>query len=239
MDILCFLWNSKERGEITSSPQHLAQMVGMECSRFEVVLNSLESKGICDVRRTSDACVTLMSRRMRREGDALEKNRQRQEKYRISKNLRQKRYREKMSNALVTHKKSEVRSQKLDKDFIAAQPQTNANPALPGGEETATTKPFTDIQKIVRVFKIVSGYDKDDKGWDKLNFARCARSAKLLRDFLGDWKRAGDCVQDVYEKLSSKGLTVTLETVVKHAADWNKDKLEKESRNGILPVPSL
>lgn len=111
MDLLCFLWNSKERGEITTSPQHLAQMVGMEGGRFEAVLNSISDKGICEVRRLSDGQVTLLSRRMRRESDAFKKNAERQQKFRESKNLRQKRYREKLSNALVTPKKSEVRSQ--------------------------------------------------------------------------------------------------------------------------------
>lgn len=94
-------------------------------------------------------------------------------------------------------------------------------------------KPPTDIQKIVLTFKIVSGYAKDDKSWDKLNFARFSKSAKGLLDFFGNWKDAADCVQETYEKLTSKGLTVTLETISKHAADWKKDKQEK---NGILSV---
>lgn len=94
-------------------------------------------------------------------------------------------------------------------------------------------KPLTDLQRVVTVYKLVSGYPKEDKAWDKLNFARCSKSAKALLEFLGNWKDAGDCIQDVYEKLTSKGLTVTLETVIKHASQWrleNAEKMENSKR---------
>lgn len=102
-----------------------------------------------------------------------------------------------------------------------------------------TDQPLTDIQKIVIGFKMIQGYPKDDKAWDKLNFSRCSRSAKALLDFLGGWKLAVDCSQDIYERLTGKGLTVTLETIIKHAAEWKKDQMEKGGfKNGILPVSS-
>lgn len=99
----------------------------------------------------------------------------------------------------------------------------------------ATEKPrqLTPVQKVVLVYKMATGYEKDDKSWDQLNFARCSKSAKALIDFLGDWEKAADCVQDVYERLTSKGLTVTLETVTKHAADWKKDMSEREAKRGV------
>lgn len=120
--------------------------------------------------------------------------------------------------------------------------QTLPNPTQPGTTVAAVPQnqaPQTDIQKIVTVYKMVTGYPKEDPAWDKLNFARCAKSAKALLDFIGNWKDAGYCVEDVYQKLSAKGFTVTLETVVKHAADWKKDQQERGTlRGGILPVPS-
>ncbi len=163
--------------------------------------------------RLCNGDVTLLSRRMSRDGHALKLNAERQERFRVASRLRQLRSREKHSNALVTVKKLEVRSQKLDKDSIQS----------PIGEPA---RPLTDIQKIVGVYKVTSGYQKEDKAWDQLNFRRCTRSAKQLLDFLGDWKTAGNCIQDVYEKLTGKGLTVTLETICKHAADWKKDRQE-------------
>lgn len=98
-------------------------------------------------------------------------------------------------------------------------------------------KKLTDVQKVVTVFKLCQGYEKDDKSWDRAYFSRFSKSAKDLIEFLGNWRDAADCVQDVYQKLSEKGLTVTLETVHKHAAEWKKDKAEKMGgRVGILPV---
>lgn len=99
-------------------------------------------------------------------------------------------------------------------------------------------KPLTDVQKVVTAFKMLQGFERDDKSWDKMHFARFSKSAKQLVDFMGSWKDAVDCCQDVYEKLTSKGLTVTLETICKHSGDWKKDKMEKEASRGILSLPS-
>ena len=105
-------------------------------------------------------------------------------------------------------------------------------------DKNKAVKETTPLQKVVLVYKIVSGFEKDDKSWDKMYFARCSKSAKQLLDFIGNWKDAGNCIQEVYEKLSGKGLTVTLETVCKHAGDWIKDRREKEAGRGILSVSS-
>lgn len=101
-----------------------------------------------------------------------------------------------------------------------------------------TKKAMTDVQKVVGVYRMASGFQKEDPIWDKAHFPRCAKSAKVLIDFLGNWKMAADCIQDVYEHLTSKGLTVTMETIVKHSADWKKDYLEREAKRGRVPVPS-
>lgn len=92
-----------------------------------------------------------------------------------------------------------------------------------------------DLRKIVLTFKIVSGYEKDDRKWDSMFYSRYMKSAKELLNFMGDWRMACDCIQDVYEKLASKGLTVTFETIVKHSADWKRDYLELEGKRGGLP----
>lgn len=98
----------------------------------------------------------------------------------------------------------------------------------PNGE--THKKPLTDIQKIVLTYKIASGYPKDDKAWDKLNFARCSKTAKALLEFFGNWKDAADCIQEIYEKFTSIGRTTTIETVQKHASEWKKNKQEKEAK---------
>lgn len=95
-----------------------------------------------------------------------------------------------------------------------------------------------DLIKVIMGFKMVQGFRKDDKAWDKMYFRRFSRSAKELLEFFGNWKDAIDCIQDTYEKFKEVGLTVTLETVCKHAGEYKKDMQEKMGRSdGILPVP--
>lgn len=96
-----------------------------------------------------------------------------------------------------------------------------------------------ELRRVVIGFKLLQGYAKDDKAWDRAFFARFSRPAKELLAFLGNWKDAVDCMQDVYEKLTGAGMTVTLETVIKHSAEWKKDKLEREGKRGIPTDESL
>lgn len=136
-----------------------------------------------------------------------------------------------------------AKTNRSDLERIVKRPRTielngiELNKDVSGSLETASVppppKPLTDLQKVVICYKVASGYPKDDAAWDKLNFARCSKSAKALLEFLGSWSAAGDCIQDVYEKLHGKGLTVTLETVTKHAADWQKDRNERLAGRGL------
>ncbi len=103
--------------------------------------------------------------------------------------------------------------------------------------EGAGAPPMSDIQKVVTVFKLCQGVDQNDKAWDKIYFGRFAKPAKELIVLLGSWRAAGDCIQDVYEKLTGKGLTVTLETVIKHATEWRRDNAEKQGgQHGVFAV---
>lgn len=88
-----------------------------------------------------------------------------------------------------------------------------------------------DVRRAITAFKIVSGYDKDDKSWDKMYYSRYAREAKDLISFLGTWQKAVVCIQDIYEKFSDLGLTVTFNTITKHAAEWHKDNKEIQAKN--------
>jgi hypothetical protein len=87
-----------------------------------------------------------------------------------------------------------------------------------------------EIWKVIRVFKMVSWPDVEDKGWDAMFFPRYMRPAKELIQFMGDWRWAADCVQDIYEKFTELGRTVTFETIAKHSSDWKKDRMEREAK---------
>lgn len=140
----------------------------------------------------------------------------------------------------TVHKPSPAKEKKRkekNKDSFTEPPTTPVDNSVDNFKDTKDPKaPLTDVQKVVTVFKLCQGYEKDDKAWDAMYFGRFAKPAKALLDFLGSWREAGNCVQDVYEKLTAKGLTVTLETIAKHAGDWKKDKCEKEAGRGILSV---
>ncbi len=89
-------------------------------------------------------------------------------------------------------------------------------------------KPYiadTPLKKIIVVYKQVKGFKPDDCKWDKLNFARYIKSAKKLMDYLGDLQTAAECIVETGEMLDNKGLSWTLETIVKHVSDW---KLKRE-----------
>ena len=105
-----------------------------------------------------------------------------------------------------------------------AAPDSKASP-LSNGEY----KIETPLQKCVAGWKIITGYKKDDREWDKLNWTRTAKTAKKLLDFIspGDHHLVVDCMQDIYEDLTKKGLSVTIETVAKHAAEWKVKREQK------------
>lgn len=103
-------------------------------------------------------------------------------------------------------------------------------------------KPLTDLQKVMSVYKLVCGFTKDDKTWDKTFFPRYAKSAGALLEFMGSWKDAADCIEDTYKKIKAWNpeASISIDTVLtKHAAEWKKDKSERMGsvkHHGVLPV---
>lgn len=102
----------------------------------------------------------------------------------------------------------------------------------PIGDSAKVAKPASEAQEniryIVLAYKVKSGHEFEDKAWDKLNFARCAKSAKKLFDYFGNRRDAVKCIDDVSTDFEKKGLSWTLETVCKWASDY---KIKKEKMN--------
>jgi len=85
-------------------------------------------------------------------------------------------------------------------------------------------------QKIVVAYKMLKGFNQDDREWDKLNFGRYMKSAKQLSTyFKGDWDTLKKCLISKSEDFNNAHLSWTLETVVKHAPDW---KLKHDKKQG-------
>ncbi len=228
IDLLCFMWNAKKRGELTLHPQNMAQMVGLEWNNLNVVLDSLESKGVCNLLRNGDATVTLLSRRMLRDGYALEKNRLRVEKYRESSRLRMEKYRSKTCNANVMDKKLEAKKLEAIKDTTLSPGGDDVKPSVQ--KPTDMTKE-TDVQKVIKGWKMLNDLPlegPDSQAWDRVHFPRYARSAKSLLNLFG-YEGAINCMEYVFLEMSKKKLTCTIETIVKHS-DIFREQLARRGR---------
>lgn len=222
IDLLAYMWESPTRGKIVSDWPGIARMTGTEWLECSTIVTELSNKKVLEVTEANQK-VTIISRRMQRE-----------EKHRESNRIKQRNFKKRLDNQKVTDKTQKSYSEVIkDKDL---KTKTLAPSGLLPIPKESLKKPLTDIQKVITVFKMVSGFPKEDKEWDKMYFSRYSKSAKSLIEFLGSWKQAGYCVEEIYEKLTAKGLTVTMETICKHSGDWKKDYLEKEAKNGVLPM---
>lgn len=67
VDIMIFMWESKERGTITGTMDEFALMLGCSFKKANQIIALLQEKGICDYEITKNRHVKLISRRMVRD----------------------------------------------------------------------------------------------------------------------------------------------------------------------------
>lgn len=87
-------------------------------------------------------------------------------------------------------------------------------------------KELTPIQKIVKGWKLLTGIPvegEESKAWDRVHFARNAKSAKSLIDLFG-FEDAVKCMEYIYYYMADKKLDCTIETVVKRS-DLYREKM--------------
>lgn len=77
---------------------------------------------------------------------------------------------------------------------------------------------------LVLSFKVTKGTEYDDRAWDKVNWTRTAKAARLLLDICGSLRAADSCMVEIGEKFDRDELTWTLETICRHAPEWLKKK---------------
>lgn len=107
IDLLCFMWlKSTGKGTLQGHISDLARMLGRERLDLETALDALHRKGICDMNQRESEQIKVTSRRMLRDAKILDNASFRQMSHRSNARCHTK----------VTPKKSEVRSQKSDKD---------------------------------------------------------------------------------------------------------------------------
>lgn len=78
------------------------------------------------------------------------------------------------------------------------------------------------IAALVILYKVSKGIEYDDRGWDKIHFGRCTKSAKELLGVCSSFDSAKKCIEELSEKYDSAGLTWTLETIVKNSHEWKQ-----------------
>lgn len=100
-------------------------------------------------------------------------------------------------------------------------PKTNGTPAEPKPYKP----PTTPLACLLVGIKVLQGYAPDDRAWDAGMFGRYSKPAsELLKFFEGDWKEALKTSEAMVNDFKSKGLSWTVETLVRHAPAWkNKD----------------
>ena len=89
----------------------------------------------------------------------------------------------------------------------------------------------TPIQTIVRAYKFMKGVSPDDKSWDKDNFPRHAKAAKLLLNRKETVEAAISYMEMRSRHLESEGLSWKLETIANNAAT-NEGMRNPQLNNG-------
>lgn len=89
IDILCFMWESVNRGKIEGTQEQLMRMTGASKQDFDQFLNEAEMLKFCDMSRNGHGIVTLENRRMKRDEKERENWRLRKVKERSKKDVTQ------------------------------------------------------------------------------------------------------------------------------------------------------
>jgi len=88
-----------------------------------------------------------------------------------------------------------------------------------------------NARHIIRAWKKLLGVE-DDPGWDKLHYNRTLKTVNDLLDYFGgDKGKTFDCIFTIYKEFTSKGLTVTIETIKKHTDTYREKEMANERLN--------
>lgn len=82
MDLLCAMWRSQNRGQVTSTVAGFARLFGCTVEQAEAVIDEITDAQVCNAVTERDGKVTLINRRMDREAKEREGANLRQERYR-------------------------------------------------------------------------------------------------------------------------------------------------------------
>ena len=145
------------------------------------------------------------------------------EKARKSVKVRWDKYERNTNVILYKEKKSKEKNIKEDIN------KSNTTVSYKSEKSVESPKPLeeyeveTKLQKCICSWKQILGFEFSDRRWDKLNFARTAKTVKRLLEFFeDDHSRVITCMEDVSEMLKKKKLDFSIETIEKYAAEWDQ-----------------
>lgn len=116
----------------------------------------------------------------------------------------------------------------LTKETTGPPPQNGVEIVL-GSEEVP--KPYRihgPGQQVVAAYKLLTGVDLEDRGWDSLYYPRFKKQAEaLLKFFKSDVETCCQCMEGIKKWAETKRIDWTLDTCLKRAGDWRSGRLWK------------
>jgi hypothetical protein len=118
-------------------------------------------------------------------------------------------------NAIKETKEKERKVKEIDKTAPAES-----------GQVMESAKPETDIQKLIRGWKLLNNIPTEgsqSQAWDKAHFSRSARAADSLIGMFGTWEIAVEAMEYIFmtirswKKQGGESYACTLETIVKYS----------------------
>jgi hypothetical protein len=82
IDLLCFMWESRDRGEVEGTMREFVRLCSCTESEFTLFTEEAKRYGFCDISVTDNGSITVVNRRMSREEKLKKDNRLRQQRFR-------------------------------------------------------------------------------------------------------------------------------------------------------------
>jgi uncharacterized protein YdaU (DUF1376 family) len=165
IEILCLMWNAKERGRWTGTFQEFARVTGSPWESAPTLIAELEK--VCTVTHRNDG-VTLENRRMRRE----------EKHYKLASNRQRRWRRNANNNATVTAKTLDVRLKTLDSQDNNKKKTTPSAPNKIGAGNPFWQPMVEHLDKTWTLKKRGSKYP-----WTGKDFSHLKRLAGIYREW--------------------------------------------------------
>jgi hypothetical protein len=236
--LICYIWMNSKNGTVVLSNQAITTLWNMELDQAMALLCLFWDRKLFDMKREvpedeieqedmEKIFNIITSRRISRDKKQLKNQSERQKrfyhKHNSSNNAE--------PNANLTHKKLDVRSQKLD---ITTTPSTGVVLASPYQRPDKATDPNG---WLVMHYKESTGVGWDDREWDKRFWARWAQQAKVILDAMGEVDRAISFLDYHAKEFASSKIKWTLRTIADKAVVWaakERRKNDPTSRTRFL-----